>query len=253
MRKVRSWGYRNSGRNCWTSWTTRTSAAVEAQGRTFPKEKPKGGRRGNTKNIKAIVKASKVGGKGIPQTMRQDGSLQGLNHNKRPDKDILYTVACMNTIEQVRVYNQFKAESHPRHRLGPQRRNTISAACKGISMDSEVTHFTFFHSFESSLCLDLFYMPFSHQNLLNTTLTLEVGSGRLKAMFAKVSAVPSGWTNKIKGIKPEEAGWKEASSTSCRIRKTWHMNWVKMCPKQLLESASEILELVSSLETLWGT
>ena len=31
--------------------------------------------------------------------------------------------------------------------------------------------------------------------------------------------------NKIKGIKPEEVGWKEASSTSWRIRKTWHMNF----------------------------
>jgi len=146
-----------------------------------------------------------------------------------------------------------RSREHRNHnidRLGPQLRNTISATCKGISMDSEVTHFTLLSSFESSLCLDLFYMPFSHQNLINTTLTLEVGSGRLKALFAKVSAVPSGWTREIKGI---EVGWKEASSTSCRIRKTWHMNWVKMCPKQLLESASEILELLSSLETLWGT
>jgi len=42
--------------------------------------------------------------------------------------------------------------------------------------------------------------------------------------------------------------WKEASSTSWRIRKTWQVNRVKMCPKQLLENASEILELASSLE-----
>ena len=149
-----------------------------------------------------------------------------------------------------------RSREHRNHnidRLGPQLRNTISATCKGISMDSEVTHFTLLSSFESSLCLDLFYMPFSHQNLINTTLTLEVGSGRLKAWFATVSVVPSGWTREIKGIKPEEVGWKEASSTSCRIKKTWQVNWVKMCPKQLLENASEILELVSSLETLWGT
>ena len=42
--------------------------------------------------------------------------------------------------------------------------------------------------------------------------------------------------------------FKEASSTSWRIRKTWQVNPVKMCPKQLIENASEILELVSSLE-----
>ena len=95
---------------------------------------------------------------------------------------------------------------HDIDRLGPQLRNTISATCKGISMDSEVTHFTLLSSFESSLCLDLFYMPFSHQNLINTTLTLEVGSGRLKALFAKVSAVPSGWT-RDQGYQ----GWLERS------------------------------------------
>ena len=53
--KVRSRGYRsqsNSGRNCWTSWTTRTSAEAEAQGRTFLKEKSKGGRWGNERKRK---------------------------------------------------------------------------------------------------------------------------------------------------------------------------------------------------------
>ena len=51
-------------------------------------------------------------------------------------------------------------------------------------MDNEVTHFTLFKSFELSVCLNLFYMflQFSHQHLINATLTLEVGSGRLQTM-----------------------------------------------------------------------
>ena len=43
------------------------------------------------------------------------------------------------------------------------------------------------------------FLPFSQQNLINTTLVLEVGSRLLKALFATVSDVPSGWDQTRRG------------------------------------------------------